>query len=65
MVIWVVMVAVGTGAVATIGAFTAGLSWWIALLGYPAAGMLGGLLAGVALFLCQTRHQEPVGHPRR
>lgn len=63
MVIWVMMVSVATGAFATIAAFTLGFSWWIALLGYPVAGMLGGMLAGLALYLCRTRHQALTSHP--
>lgn len=63
MMIWVVMVSVASGAFATILAFTLGFAWWIALLGYPAGGMLGALLAGAALYLCRTRHEAIGRHP--
>lgn len=64
MVVWIMLVAVGSGLLASVSAILAGLPWWTLLLAYPLVGTLGALLAGMALFVCRGRAQAPAGHPR-
>jgi hypothetical protein len=64
MVVWIMMAAIASGALAVAAAAAVGMSWWVALLGYPLVGALGGFLAGMALFLCRIRAEATGRHAR-
>ncbi len=64
MLVWIMMVAVASGALAVASAVMIGLPLWAVLLGYPLVGTLGGLLAGMALLVCRSRN-DAIGEPLR
>lgn len=64
MLVWIMMVAVASGALAVATGLALGLPLWAAVLAYPLIGSLGGLVAGLALLVCRTRGHA-VGAPLR